>query len=133
MIEDCVVLGDLCWKCACERGQGCKKLVMIKGNREIGARSKLHDCRWCCVCAKDTMGLAADRYANRYGIFTCKPTWGLPLRLRARYAFVLERMWPVDVEALADFFAGVDGRVGPCQGFGMVVCPSRAHLRINRF
>ena len=62
-----------------------------------------------------------------------KPTWGLPLRLTARYAFVLERMWPVDVEAFADVAAGVDGRVGPCQGFGMVVSTSRAHLRINRF
>jgi hypothetical protein len=79
------------------------------------------------------MGLAADRYANRHGIFTYKPTWGLPLRLTARYAFVLERMWPVDVEAFMDVAAGVDGRVGPCQGFGMVVSPSRAHLRINRF
>ena len=66
-------------------------------------------------------GAQAGMYANRYGIFMYKPTRGLPLWLTARYAFVLERMWPVDVEAFADFAAGVDGR------------PSRAHLRINRF
>ena len=64
------MLGDLCWKCACERGQGCKKLVMLKGNREIGVMSKLQDCPWCCVCAKDTTGLPASMYANRHGIFS---------------------------------------------------------------
>ena len=90
-------------------------MFQINGNREIGARSKLQDCRWCWACAKDTMGLTAGTYANRYGFFMYKPTWGLPLRLTARHAFVLERMWPVDIEAFMDFAAGVDGRVGPAR------------------